>query len=320
MWYRTRASFAPPVLALAFLAGCNPSAPQQEISTTSSPTQATPNLPETARQMLGWLPGDNDVNGWTRAGAPRHFVPASLWRYIDGGAETYLRFNFAELVGLDYLDRTTGLEVCADLYRMDSPIGAFGVYAQELNPEATFLAVGSEGYTDGTFLAMWKGSYYLKLTFRTEQGGRAAALVALATETGRRIDGDAARPVQFDRFPTVGLVPRSFKVVPRDVFGQSYLAGGFEARYGSGDDTWTLTLVPFGTAGEAGAAMVRYRDFLLANGKIDRELEAPGEGGFVGQDSYYGTVVAARSGPWIAVALGPPSEPAGIEAVAYALK
>src|SRR5450756_2937712 len=73
----------------------------------------------------------------------------------------------------------------------------------------------------------------------------AAALRALAADIGTRIGADAKRPVQFDRFPTVGLVAHSFKVVPKDVLGQSFLTGGFEAEYGMGKAAWRLTLIPF---------------------------------------------------------------------------
>ena len=38
-----------------------------------------------------------------------------------------------------------------------------------------------------------------------------------------------------------------------------------------------------------------------------RELAEPGEGGFIGEDSFYGTVIAIRSGNRIAVILGAPS-------------
>ena len=49
-------------------------------------------------------------------------------------------------------------------------------------------------------------------------------------------------------------------------------------------------------------------------------LSVPDKGGFVGQDSYYGLVVAARSGAAIAVALGPPSEQSGLDMVTRLLK
>jgi len=315
----TRVSAIAMLLICFAVGGCGRSAPASSLP-LGSDTPAAASLPESARQMLAWLPGDNAVPGWTRQGQPRHFIPANLWEYIDGGAEAYLRFDFQEVVAVTYVNRAAGLEIAADLYRMATPVGAFGIYAQELNPDATFVAIGGEGSFDGTAFALWTGSCYLKLASGKDHPELAAGLKALAAEVARRAGGATTRPPQFGRFPTAGLVAHSFKVVPKDVLGQNYLAGGFEAKYGAGKGTWTLSLVPFGAADQAKAALGRYRGFLSANGKILRDMDAPGNGGFVGRDGYYGTVVAACAGASIAFAVGAPTEGAGIDAVAHVLK
>jgi hypothetical protein len=203
---------------------------------------------------------------------------------------------------------------------MANPLGAFGIYAQELNPAATFLAVGGEGSFDKTSFTLWTGSCYLKLASGKDHPQLAAGLKALAAEVARRAGGTTERPAQFDRFPKAGLVEHSFKVVPRDVLGQSYLSGGFEARYGDGKKMWTLWLVPFAAAAQAEAALARYRDFLSTNGRPPQDIPRSGDGGFVGRDRYYGGIVAARSGTSMAVAVGAPSGHAGLDAVAHLLK
>jgi len=270
--------------------------------------------------MLAWLPGDNVVPGWTPQGQPRHFVAANLWEYIDGGAEAYLRFDFQEVVAVTYVNRAAGLEIAADLYRMANPLGAFGIYAQELNPAANVVAVGGEGSFDRTAFTLWTGPCYLKLASDKDDPQLEAGLKALAAEVAKRVGGATARPAQFDRFPTAGLVTRSFKVIPKDVLGQSYLTDGFEAKYGAGKQTWTLSLVPFAATSRAEAALARYRDFLSRNGRIIRNIDAPGSGGFVGRDSHDGLVVAARSDTSIAIAVGPPSERAGVNALTQMFK
>jgi len=308
------------VVLCGVLAGCNRSAGQPPASQQAQAPPLAAALPDSARPLLGWLPADNGVPGWLRAGQPRHFGPGTLWEHIDGAAETYLGFGFEELVTVDYTNAATGLQVTVDLYRMSDAVGAFGIYAQETNPAAEFLAVGAEGYLNGTALNLWAGSCYAKLTSGKDHPSLAAALRALAADIGTRIGADAKRPVQFDRFPTVGLVAHSFKVVPKDVLGQSFLTGGFEAEYGTGKAAWRLTLIPFEGAEKATAALTRYREFLLSNGRVTKALSAPVKGGFVAQDSYYGLVVAARSGAAIAVALGPPSEQSGLDMVTRLLK
>lgn len=311
------------VLAFCIVASVAPAGCSRSEAPASGPAAAAtarPALPDSARQLLASLPADNDVPGWVRSREPRHYVPATLWDYIDGGADSYLKFDFQEVVALEYANKAAGLTIAVDVYRMASPLGAFGIYAQELNPASTPVALGGEASINRTALRMWTGSCYVKLTSGTDHPELAKALQAIAADAARRIGGTTDRPPQFERFPSAGLVARSFKVVPRDVLGQGYLAGGFEARYGAGRDAWTLTLIPFDTPANATAALTRYRDFLAANAKIARDRIAPGDGGFVARDSYYGVIVAARSGASMAVALGPPTEGEGVEAVARLLK
>ena len=297
-----------------------PSAAASPSAATPAQTTAAGELSESARQMLAWLPEDNVVPGWTRSKQPRQFGPANLWEYIDGAAESYLGFDFEELVTLDYTNASNGLRVTVDLYRMAAPLSAFGIYAQETNPAAEFLDIGAEGHLSGTALTLWTGSCYVKLTSGTKHADLPAALRALGAEIGRRIGGDTKRPAQFDRFPTAGLVAHSFKVVPKDVLGQNYLTGAFEAQYGSGDAAWKLTLIPFEGTAQATSAFARYREFVTSNGEIVRGLKAPGDGGFVGKDGFYGLIVAVRAGSSIAVALGPPSEQVGGDMVTRLLR
>lgn len=308
------------VVLCGLLAGCNRSAGPPPASQQAQPPPLAAALPDSAGPLLAWLPADNAVPGWLRAGPPRHFGSDALWEHIDGAADAYLGFGFGDLVTADYTNAATGLQVTVELYRMSDAVGAFGIYAQEANPAAEFLSVGAEGYLNGTALNLWAGSCYAKLTSGKDHPSLAAALRALAADIGRRIGADAKRPAQFDRFPTVGLVAHSFKVVPKDVLGQSYLTAGFQAEYGKGKAAWRLTLIPFEGPGKATAALTRYREFLSSNGRVTRALSAPGKGGFVGQDSYYGLVVAARSGAAVAVALGPPSEQSGLDMVTRLLK
>jgi hypothetical protein len=206
--------------------------------------------------------------------------------------------------------------VTIDIYRMSDPVAAYGMYAEERNEGATFLPVGAEGYRSANVLNFWAGTCYVKLTAPSEGRELATGLEALAREVARRIGQAGSRPAVFDRFPTANLVQHSFKVVPKDVLGQSYLANGFEAGYAGPpranarppEATWRLLLIPFETDAEAADALDRYRGFLASAGSPPRSMASPGEGGFSGRDGYYGLVVAARSGRYMGIAVGAASE------------
>jgi len=277
-------------------------------SPAQSPPARSEALGESSRQLLAWLPDAGAVPGWTRTGEARRYGPGNLWEYINGAAETFLTFGFQEAATADYADAARKQEITIDIYRMGDPVGAYGMYAEERNPEATFLQVGAEGYRSGNVLNFWAGPCYVKLTAPREDPALAAGLEALAAEVARRVGQAGPRPVVFDRFPAASLVPHSFRVLPKDVLAQSYLSNGFEAEYRDGAKPWKLVLVVFDADDAAAAALDRYSAFLASSGPAPRRITAPGQGGFVGKDGYYGLVVAARAGRHMGVAVGAPSE------------
>jgi len=54
------------------------------------------------------------VDGWTPAGAPQVFSPDTLYDYINGGSDLYLKYDFEELQVLEY--RKGKMSVLAEVY------------------------------------------------------------------------------------------------------------------------------------------------------------------------------------------------------------
>ncbi len=286
----------------------------------ASAVSSDANLPATARQVLGWLPGERVVVGWKRAGTPQVFGPDNLWESIDGGAETYLAFGFQELVTLTCSQPELAADATIEVYRMAENVGAFGIYAQERNPAAGFVAIGAEGYTAPNIVNFWNGSYYVKLTATKTNDRIAGSLLSLASEINRRIGPPAPVPAGALAFPMRDQVPHSVKYVPRDILGQSYLANGFEAQYRIGGKPCRLVTASFETADEAADGFARYRKFLRSASSPARKAKAPVDETFVGSDSFNGPIVAARAGTTIVVSLGAPSQQAALDLIAAFLE
>jgi hypothetical protein len=302
---------------LPVVPGCarqdSPSPGSAPAAASSDSADAT--LPATARQVLGWLPGDRSVAGWKRARAPQVFGADNLWESIDGGADAYVTYGFQELVTLPCVEPAIGGEATIEVYRMADPLGAFGIYAQEHNPNATFIAIGAEGYTAPNIVNFWNGPYYVKLTAIKTSDRIATALLNLANEINARIGPPAAAPAGALALPPRDQVAHSVKYLPRDVLGQSYLANGFEAQYRIGEKSCRLVTASFDSAQDAVEGFTRYRKFVASSGRVGRKLTSPGEDGFAGSDSFNGSIVAVRVGTTMVVTLGAPSERAALELI-----
>jgi hypothetical protein len=266
-------------------------------------------------QLLALLPGKNEVPGWAQSQPPRSFNPGNLWEFIDGAADGYLTYGFQEVVSADYAQEGTGYQTVIDVYQMKDPLNAFGKYSEERNPEYQFLKVGNEGYSGGTSLNFWSGPYYVKITTFDEKDAIKQEMTKLANAIAAKISAPAAEPVEVTFFPKANQLPHTIVYIPRDVLAQSYFTNGFQAMYKAGDKEYKMILVSLDDPAGAQNALGLYRQFLSKGGKEVKDLKAPGDGGFSGKDSFYGNMAAIRAGKNIIVALGVPSDDAGIKAI-----
>ncbi len=271
---------------------------------------------EVSTQLAALLPAREEVPGWAMSKQPRSFKAENLWEFIDGAADRYLAYGFEEVVTSAYVQDGTGLQLLVDIYRMKDPLNAFGIYTQERNPDYQFLNVGNEGYLTGTTLNFWTGPYYVKITSFEEKDTARRDMATLAGAVAAKVTAPGAEPAEVAYFPKAGQLPHTVIYIPRDVLGQSYLTRGFEARYKAGESEYRMILVILESPEAAQGAMARYRQFLSGGGKPVNDLAAPGQGGLAGRESFYGNIVAVRSGKNIAMVLGANSEDEGMRLVA----
>ena len=79
------------------------------------------------------FPEDHFVPGWTKSGPMRRFIGSDLYNHIDGGAELFLEFGFEEVVIQGYGKGED--EITAEVYRMESPEAALGIYLMKCGNE-----------------------------------------------------------------------------------------------------------------------------------------------------------------------------------------
>ncbi|MCX6538034.1 MAG: hypothetical protein NT151_03735 [Acidobacteria bacterium] len=255
--------------------------------------------------MLRLLP--EKAGEWTRTAAPQRYGPDDLWEYIDGGADQYLSYGFQEVVAAKY-SNAAGATATVDIYRMDEPVGAFGIYAQEINPKATPVRVGVEGQAGTDSMRFWVANYYVKLVSTPPNKSSKDASVALGATIAGGLGGPGASPPQLTLFPTQGLVAGSIRYVPTNILGQAGFSNGFEAKYQAGAEPSTLVIVPFKDAEGARAALGKYQAFLGQSGKPVTSAQTPCDGSLLARDRFYGLIIAARSGAWLAISLGSQDE------------
>ena len=117
------------------------------------------------------------------------------------------------------------------------------------------------------------------------------------------------------RFPRTGLIRNSEKYISKDFLGHAFLKNSFIADYNIENTEVKFFFIDCADLQEAQTSYNRYKDFIGTTGKVDSKLSDLGDEGFVGKDSYYGTITVIRKNNVIAGALGVPKKSAGISLI-----
>jgi hypothetical protein len=197
------------------------------------------------------------AGAWRLLAPPRTFGPENLYEEIDGEAELFLPYGMERLtVGVVAERSAPGNEIRVELYRMESPRDAFGVYSQHRFPDQEFVSVPpSEVILSETSADFYRGATFVRL--RAGPGDASRRQVAgLSRELVALLPGDGTFPGEarvLDRFP--GAVRGSVIYQKRAILGYECLAPGFEGRFAGASASGRLVLLPPAPGkGEARAA------------------------------------------------------------------
>lgn len=230
------------------------------------------------------------IEGWTLAGQPQTFSSDTLYDYIDGGADLYLKYEFKELTVVEY--RKDEMSVSAEVYRHGDPDHAFGIYSQERVPTAQFLPIGSQGYYENGVCNFIRGGYYVKLSSENTGADDREILLHFAQRISENLSGPSALPEILRVFPTEGKKPNAEKFIAKDFLGYGFLHSGFTAEYEQLGQKFQLFVIVGNRADEARAMLEQYLK------QIKHEVPVV-EGTYQLKDPYHGDLALVWKGRYI---------------------
>lgn len=190
----------------------------------AAPAQARKGSPE----LAALIPR---VEAWTPSEAPRSYFPESLFEYIDGAAESYLSYDFRELLVVDLEKKGTGATLTLEIYDMGTTANAFGIFGAERYPENGPVPVGELGYLEGESLNFLAGRFYVKLLSFGLGDGTAAVLGDVGAKVAGSVKERGGLPGLVLAFPGKDLVARSEKYIKKNFMGYEFLRDGYVATY-----------------------------------------------------------------------------------------
>jgi Family of unknown function (DUF6599) len=121
---------------------------------------------------------ESPAPGWAKAGPPVVFRGGNLFDYIDGGAEIFLEFGFDSLLVQDY--RHEDSEIVLELFRMESPESALGIYLMKCGEETPVEGVPARSSGDKTQFTIVKGAAFIHINNPEGKESAVPAMVDLA--------------------------------------------------------------------------------------------------------------------------------------------
>ncbi|HOB52769.1 MAG TPA: hypothetical protein PK176_01755 [Acidobacteriota bacterium] len=235
--------------------------------------------------------------GWQPSGKAELYAPESLYKYINGAAESYLSCNFRTLAVQNY-QRKDKAAATVEIYQHASPADAFGIYSQERPPNGFFMAIGAEAYGDIITLNFFKGDCYVKITVDGAGKEGPVVLDMFGKAVADRIPGPARFPELVRRLPEGGRKAHTEKYIAQNFLGYQFLRGAYIAEYSLKGQNLQGFVMDCGDAKAAHAAVAR---FAFGGNAPAGALDA---GGKAFRDKYNGDIHLGWRGRFVWGAMG----------------
>jgi hypothetical protein len=139
-------------------------------------------------ELKGLLPSSADVPGITEGGRPRIYKGERLFDYMNGGAELYYEYGFEQACVQRY--QTPPGEVTVEIYEMDLPVNAYGIYTFDTKGEHP--SIGQDATYERGLLGFWKGRYFVRVFSENEE--LKETILVLGGAIAQKIPDEGERP------------------------------------------------------------------------------------------------------------------------------
>lgn len=238
-----------------------------------------------------------DLPGWKLSGEIETFSPETLFDYIDGGADAFLRYDFEELTVAQY-ENGRGGSLTIEIYCHRTPSHAFGIYSLERPPDPKLVQIGDQGYAEKDLLNFIAGPYYLKLSTFNVASESETVLTLAARPLAEAFGGRTSLPPPLSFFPPEGKRMNSEAFIARNFLGYPFLHSAYTTEYEAGGKVFKLFLIQGGDEKECKLMIERYFA-QLQNRRTDLT-----EGSYFLQDPHHGAIAFHWKGRYLWGILG----------------
>jgi hypothetical protein len=262
--------------------------------------------PETGN-LSAYLPASEEIHGWTLSDAPKNYRGDELFEMIDGGADIYHEYGFTQVLRVAYMNGR-GKSIKLEIYEMESPAAAYGIYTFKIGGSGKKLAIGREALLEDYYLNFWKGNMLVTVVGPDPETESVQGVVSLAKAVEARIAKTGERPELADlllRDPLAFSHPKyvrgSLGVMNSYIFHTENIFRVREGLIGAIGDCRAFVF-RYANEGESAEAFEHAITRLTVSPKFKNSVRQGNQQTMVGRDEEL--VVIHQTGRYIAIVIG----------------
>lgn len=143
--------------------------------------------------LSGLIPKSGEVSSWTLSETPKNYHGDELFQMIDGGADIYHEYGFTQVLSAEFMD-ARGKSIKLEIYEMESPAAAYGIYTFKVGDGGKALSIGQDALLEDYYLNFWKGNLLVTVIGSDSEEETLQGVVAHAKTVDARIDKTGEQP------------------------------------------------------------------------------------------------------------------------------
>jgi hypothetical protein len=149
-----------------------------------------------------------EIGAWRAVESDQGYDRQTLYKYIDGGAELYLAYDFNKVFSRKYIGPGDG-EIVLDVYGMGSSADAYGLFSSER--EDAEAGIGQASEFGGGLLRFWQGNYFVSILAGGGDEKADSAVLEIGKAVAAAIPEVGAEPGLLKLLPPAGLDRRKIR-------------------------------------------------------------------------------------------------------------
>lgn len=251
--------------------------------------------------MTGLLPPGSCGAGWKSDGKSIIYDRDTLSDRINGEAELYFPYGFHRMAAARYTsDKNPAAGMDVEIYRMGSPLDAFGMYANYRQKDGRPISAGTDSNFSGSQLFFYQERYFVHIQVTGADALPPDTLADCAKTVASKLPDGRQKPAELTLLERPEIIRGTERYLPQNLLGYDFLNRGLMADAVIGRGELQMFVLLGTTAELAAATFERYRSQLTG-----AKVGPGGRGGtfLEGVDPLYGPVIILKKGFCLAGAL-----------------